>query len=104
MRRRRPAPDRTQNAVQMSEAATDAPSGPGIALSARPVARQGRARPITRLLVPIRFREVITLQGSPLLGAILAVHEVTIGNLPTAVALIAGSCCLVTHVFLFNHW
>lgn len=108
MRRRRPAPDRTQHAAHMSEAATDAatdvPGGPGIALSARPVARQARAQPITRLLVPIRFREVITLQGAPLLGAILAVREVTISDLPTAGALIAGSCCLVAHVFLFNDW
>ena len=83
----------------MSEAATDAatdvPGGPGIALS---------ARPMVRMLAPIRFHEVLTLQGSPLLGAILAVHEVTISNLPTAVALIAGSCCLVAHVFLLNDW
>lgn len=38
------------------------------------------------------------------MGAILAVHDVTLSNLPTVVALMAGSCCLVAHVFVFNDW
>src|SRR4051794_1976378 len=88
----------------MNDAATNAPSRSGIVLSARPVARQAHTRPIARLVAPIRFSEVLTLQGSPLLGAILAVHEPTIASLPAAVALLAGSCCLVAHVFLLNDW
>jgi 4-hydroxybenzoate polyprenyltransferase len=88
----------------MSEAATDAASASDIVLSARPVARQVRATSITRLLAPIRLHEVLTLQGSPILGAILAAHGPALSNLATAVALIAGSCCLVAHVFLLNDW
>jgi 4-hydroxybenzoate polyprenyltransferase len=50
----------------------------------------------------VRFDEVLVLQGSPGLGAVLAIGSPAWSQAVPMTALLAGSCALVAHVFLFN--
>lgn len=64
----------------------------------------GRPRPLPHLLSCIRFDEVLILQGSPLLGTLFSMGRLNVANAPAVVLLIAGSICLVAHVFVLNDW
>ena len=53
-----------------------------------------------------RFRapEIIALQGSPLLGFVLAVHHPTAASARPLIMLVVANLCLVAHIFLINDW
>lgn len=57
-----------------------------------------------RLLSCIRFDEVLVLQGTPLLGAVFAMSQLTNQSVMALVLLAAGNAFLVAHVFLLNDW
>ena len=59
---------------------------------------------LARLRASIRPDEVLVLQGTPLLGALLATGRPGLAVLPWLALFAAGSCCLVAHVFLLNDW
>ena len=67
-------------------------------------ARTRRRRPFPHLLSCIRFDEVLILQGSPLLGALFSMGRLTVANAAAVGLLVAGSTCLVAHVFVLNDW
>jgi 4-hydroxybenzoate polyprenyltransferase len=52
----------------------------------------------------IRFDEVLVLQGSPLLGVLFSIGKPTLEKTLWSALLMAGSCCLVAHVFVLNDW
>jgi 4-hydroxybenzoate polyprenyltransferase len=62
------------------------------------------AASLGRLLSCIRFEEVLVLQGSPVLGGLVAAHRVTAARGLAVAVLAAGSSCLVAHVFALNDW
>ncbi|RAI43868.1 hypothetical protein CH341_12120 [Rhodoplanes roseus] len=64
----------------------------------------GIVRPLLRLLSCIRFDEVLVLQGAPLIGAVLAMDGLTLGNIAKVAVLVTGNCCLVAHVVVLNDW
>lgn len=55
-------------------------------------------------LVRRRLLDVLLLQGSPALGAVLATGRPDPSLLPPLALLLAGSTLLVAHVFSFNDW
>lgn len=57
-----------------------------------------------RLLSCIRFDEVFVLQGTPLLGAVFAMSQLTNQSVMALMLLAAGNAFLVAHVFLLNDW
>ncbi|MGL4315196.1 MAG: UbiA family prenyltransferase [Pseudomonas sp.] len=57
-----------------------------------------------RLLSSIRFDEVLVLQGTPVIGAILALGALAGSDWVRAAIFGAGSLCLVGHVFVMNDW
>jgi 4-hydroxybenzoate polyprenyltransferase len=59
---------------------------------------------LPRLLSSIRAGEVLVLQGTPLIGIVFALDAFDPATIGRALILIAGSICLVAHVFLFNDW
>ena len=59
-------------------------------------------RRFLRYLGPIRYREVLILQGSPMLGAALAMREVTASSLARLAVLAGASVLLVAHIFALN--
>jgi 4-hydroxybenzoate polyprenyltransferase len=61
-------------------------------------------RQLLRLLSAIRLDEVLVLQGTPLIGAILALDSLTVADCIRAVVFGLGSLCLVGHVFVINDW
>lgn len=67
----------------------------------RPSAAPGRLR---RYLSCLRYREIILLQGSPLLGAAFAIDAKTPRWPATLAVLAAASVLLVAHVFVLNDW
>ena len=75
-------------------------AAPGTTTADRP----GTARSLPRLLSCIRFDEVLTLQGSPLLGAVFSIGRLTTERAVALLFLAAGSCCLAAHVFVLNDW
>lgn len=66
--------------------------------------RFNSARQLLRLLSSIRFDEVLVLQGTPVIGAIMALAAVSLHDWIRAVIFGAGSLCLVAHVFVMNDW
>lgn len=67
--------------------------------------RSQPARPLlVRLLSSIRFDEVLVLQGTPVMGAIMALGAFTAHDGIRAAVFGAGSLCLVAHVFVMNDW
>lgn len=62
------------------------------------------ARWVLRLLSCIRFDEVLVLQGTPLLGAVFAMSQLTNQSVTALMLLAAGNAFLVAHVFLLNDW
>lgn len=59
---------------------------------------------LSRLLSSVRFDEALVLQGTPLIGASLAVGALSGGAVLKGAVLAAGSLCLVAHVFVLNDW
>lgn len=59
---------------------------------------------LRRLLACIRLDEVAVLQGAPVLGACLAMIDISAATLLDCAGLIAGNLCLVAHVFVLNDW
>jgi len=59
---------------------------------------------LVRLLSCIRLSEVLVLQGSPLLGAVLSMGRPTAWNAAAIALVAAGSTALVAHVFVLNDW
>ncbi len=66
--------------------------------------RTQSVRQLLRLLSSIRFDEVLVLQGTPVIGAILALGTLTLQDFARATLFGAGSLCLVGHVFVMNDW
>lgn len=66
--------------------------------------RSQPVRQLLRLLSSIRFDEVLVLQGTPVMGAILALDALTVHDCIRALIFAAGSLCLVGHVFVMNDW
>ncbi|HVO11061.1 MAG TPA: UbiA family prenyltransferase [Vicinamibacteria bacterium] len=67
-------------------------------------AERGMAGTVRLARACIRFDEVLVLQGTPLLGAVLALGTPTAVKALTLALFAAGSCCLVAHVFVLNDW
>jgi 4-hydroxybenzoate polyprenyltransferase len=57
-----------------------------------------------RLAASVRWREVLVLQGTPLFGALFSIGKLTGDKVATLALLLAASCCVVAHVFVFNDW
>ncbi len=69
-----------------------------------PIARPRTLGSLGRLLSCIRFEEVLVLQGSPLLGALISAQRVTAPRASALAVLATGSSCLVAHIFALNDW
>jgi 4-hydroxybenzoate polyprenyltransferase len=52
----------------------------------------------------IRFRDVLVLQGPPLMGLALAWSSTLAGRLGTVLVFTVANVCLVAHVFTLNDW
>jgi 4-hydroxybenzoate polyprenyltransferase len=52
----------------------------------------------------LRPQDILVLQGSPLLGAVFAIHYAGAHDLTPLVTLIAANVLLVTHIFMLNDW
>jgi len=59
---------------------------------------------LARLIASVRWREVAVLQGTPLFGALFSIGSLTGGKIAALALMVAGSCCLVAHVFVLNDW
>lgn len=57
-----------------------------------------------RLLSSVRFDEVCVLQGTPLIGALFSLGNVTPDKAFVLAAVLLGSFILVAHVFVLNDW
>jgi 4-hydroxybenzoate polyprenyltransferase len=75
-----------------------------------PVARAGAvcrtpsAGLIRRYLSCIRYREILILQGSPLLGAVFAVGKLNADRLAALFVFAVANLLLVAHIFVLNDW
>jgi 4-hydroxybenzoate polyprenyltransferase len=65
--------------------------------------RQFRS-PSARYFACLRFDEVAVLQGTPLLGAMLALPGHGFDQIPALAVLAVANFCLVAHVFVLNDW
>lgn len=52
----------------------------------------------------VRYRDVLLLQGAPLLGVAFGVRRMTTEDVVTTVVFTLASILLVAHVFTFNDW
>ena len=50
------------------------------------------------------MREVLALQGTPAFGILFSIGTLAPHKLAAAALMMAASCCLVAHVFVFNDW
>src|ERR1051326_2811846 len=66
--------------------------------------RMSAARAAFRYLSCLRPLEIVALQGSPILGFVLAIHQPTIQSAGQLVLLVAANVFLVAHIFLTNDW
>src|SRR6185503_12728823 len=57
-----------------------------------------------RYLSCLRPQEILVLQGSPLLGAAFAIHQLAAGTVEALATLTAANVCLVAHIFVLNDW
>src|SRR5258708_31120156 len=93
--RMRRAPSRQPGGVAAHRAQLAvAPAG-----AARRAAPAGRVR---RYLACLRYREILMLQGSPLLGAAYAMGAASVGRLAALALFAAAHLLLVAHVFVLN--
>lgn len=63
-----------------------------------------RVKPAWALFSVIRHREVLILQGTPLMGALLAMGKFAPGNLWALALLGAAGFLLVAHIWSLNDW
>jgi lycopene elongase/hydratase (dihydrobisanhydrobacterioruberin-forming) len=68
------------------------------------VATQHKRAGLAAYAACIRYRDVLILQGSPLLGMAFAVRELTAERLASMVICAFASSLLVAHIFSFNDW
>ncbi len=74
-------------------------------MSFRTLAAPASARAsAARYLSCLRLPEILVLQGSPLLGAVLVLGRATEAHLESLVLLLVANFLLVAHVFLLNDW
>lgn len=78
-------------------------------LAPRDPARQraggpARASRLRRYLACLRYREILLLQGTPLLGAACAAPDLSRGLVAPLAILTLASVLLVAHVFVLNDW
>lgn len=66
--------------------------------------RNAAAGALRRYLSCIRYREILLLQGSPLLGAAFSMPNAGPGRLRSLFVFAGASVLLVAHVFVFNDW
>jgi 4-hydroxybenzoate polyprenyltransferase len=59
---------------------------------------------VVRYLSCLRLQEILVLQGSPLLGAVLALRHAAVDDSGPLAILLAANVCLMAHVFLLNDW
>jgi 4-hydroxybenzoate polyprenyltransferase len=52
----------------------------------------------------LRPQDILVLQGSPLLGALFAIHHAGVHELTLLATLMAANVLLVTHIFMLNDW
>lgn len=57
-----------------------------------------------RYLSCLRLKEILVLQGSPLLGAAFAIPHPGAYHARPLALLVAANLCLVAHIFLLNDW
>ena len=55
-------------------------------------------------LACLRFRDILALQGPPLLGAVVALRELTVDRLAGLLVLAVANLLLVAHIFVLNDW
>src|SRR4028119_382076 len=60
--------------------------------------------PAGRSLSSPPLREILVLQGSPLLGAAFAIRHPVAAHLGPLTILVAANVCLMAHVFMLNDW
>jgi 4-hydroxybenzoate polyprenyltransferase len=85
-------------------AAGQAEHGRGSAVRAGEGGRAAPAVRARRYLSCIRYREILMLQGSPLLGAAFALAPVSADRLGALLVFAAASVLLVAHIFVLNDW
>ena len=56
------------------------------------------------LLSCIRYREVLLLQGPPLMGVVLSVGKLTVAKIPHIALLAVAGFLLVAHIWSLNDW
>src|SRR5436309_580096 len=61
-------------------------------------------KPIWRLLSCIRYKEVLVLQGTPIMGLVFSIEKPTAANIPVAVLFALANCFLVAHIWTLNDW
>ena len=59
---------------------------------------------VRRFLSCIRYRDILMLQGAPLLGAAFSMGAPSARRLAAAAVFAAASVLLVAHIFVFNDW
>lgn len=59
---------------------------------------------VPRYLSCIRYRDILVLQGSPLLGAAFSIGAVSADRLAALLVFAVASVLLVAHIFVFNDW
>jgi 4-hydroxybenzoate polyprenyltransferase len=58
----------------------------------------------SRYLACLRLPEILSLQGSPLLGAAFGIHQPGVEHLEPIAILAVANLCLVAHIFMLNDW
>ncbi len=66
-------------------------------------ASRGRLQ-AARYVSSLRAHEILVLQGSPLLGAVLALGPAIVEHVVPLAILIIANVCLVAHIFALNDW
>ena len=59
---------------------------------------------LARYLSCLRVQDILVLQGTPLLGAALAIRHPGAADVGPLMVLLAGNLFLMTHVFMLNDW
>jgi 4-hydroxybenzoate polyprenyltransferase len=60
--------------------------------------------PALRYLSCLRLKEILVLQGSPLLGAAFAIRHLAAASVGPLAILTVANVCLVAHIFMLNDW
>jgi 4-hydroxybenzoate polyprenyltransferase len=66
--------------------------------------RNATAGALRRYFSCIRYREILMLQGSPLLGAAFSMPNASASRLRPLLVFTSASVLLVAHIFVFNDW